>query len=224
MSLHPTLPPLERFVHPRAKRLKLSISTHGIRLTVPPRCSEHAIANFVAQHQHWLLEHWQKLQQAQQQRTLPNQLLLSYMQAPIQLSYVALDGAFHMEHRHHFMVNNQHPEHSLTQLVIALARQVLPDRAYLYAQQQHVKLNQIRIATPRTRWGSCNRHQTIMLHAGLLLMPQDFADYVIWHELAHTRHLHHQAEFWDLLEHFYPQAKQRQSVIKRFVLPWWWQG
>ena len=182
------------------------------------------IANFVAQHQHWLIENWQKLQQAQQQqRSLPNQLTLSYVQHPIQLTYAELDYEFHMEHHTHFIINHQQPERNLTQLVITLARQVLPDRAHRYAEQQHLKINQIRIATPRTRWGSCNRHQTIMLHAGLLLMPQDFADYVIWHELAHIRHLHHQAEFWRLLEHFYPQAKQRQNAIKRFVLPWWWQ-
>jgi predicted metal-dependent hydrolase len=59
----------------------------------------------------------------------------------------------------------------------------------------------------KTRWGSCNQNRAINLNIKLLFLKKEQAQYVMYHELCHTRHMHHNREFWSLLTHFIGNAK-----------------
>lgn len=213
--------------HARAKRLRLAVSVQGIRLTVPPQTSKKQIEVFLAQSQAWLENTWQKQQrrivQAKQQ-AFPEQLQLSYVSQPIILQRQEQDKLFVFDkQQQRLFLNQSYPEYALTQFVLQQAQQILPVQLLDYAQQNQLHVNKVRLATPATRWGSCNHRQEIMLHCGLLLMPKLYADYVLYHELAHIVHLHHQAAFWHFLESMYLQARKIQKEVKQFHLPNWWQ-
>ncbi|MDO4271779.1 MAG: M48 family metallopeptidase, partial [Candidatus Saccharibacteria bacterium] len=55
---------------------------------------------------------------------------------------------------------------------------------------------------------------TISLNIALMKLPEQLSDYVILHELAHTKHMNHGAEFWAELESTYPNAKQARNQLK----------
>ncbi|MEM9603677.1 MAG: M48 family metallopeptidase, partial [Pseudomonadota bacterium] len=40
-------------------------------------------------------------------------------------------------------------------------------------------------------------------------------DYVVLHELAHSRHMNHSAAFWRVLESVCPDARERDRVFDR---------
>jgi len=58
----------------------------------------------------------------------------------------------------------------------------------------------VRIADPRTRWGSAASDATLAFSWRLVLAPVDVLDYVVAHEVAHLRHMNHGPQFWALVD------------------------
>ncbi|MGC8568048.1 MAG: M48 family metallopeptidase [Candidatus Micrarchaeia archaeon] len=73
----------------------------------------------------------------------------------------------------------------------------------------------IRIKTARTLWGSCSRKNNITLNFKLLLMPSKYIEYVIVHELAHTKYRNHSKVFWKNVENIIPDYKTIRRELKR---------
>jgi len=80
------------------------------------------------------------------------------------------------------------------------AKLYLPPRMALLAAQQSFQYKSISINSARTRWGSCSGRKTINLSLYLMLLPQRLSDYVILHELCHTRQMNHGILFWKEME------------------------
>jgi predicted metal-dependent hydrolase len=47
-------------------------------------------------------------------------------------------------------------------------------------------------------------------------LPWNLIDYVLLHELAHTKVLKHDKKFWDTLESFLPGAKNIKKDLNKF--------
>lgn len=79
-----------------------------------------------------------------------------------------------------------------------------------------IDINKFRTSHAKTRWGSCSSTGTISLNIMLMTLPDDLCDYVILHELTHTKHMNHSAAFWRDLEKVCPGAKDRRERLKKF--------
>ncbi len=72
----------------------------------------------------------------------------------------------------------------------------------------------------RRTLGSCRADGLITLSAALLFLPQELADYVICHELAHLRHHDHSAAFHSLCDAFCGgREKELQRALRRYRWP-----
>ena len=60
----------------------------------------------------------------------------------------------------------------------------------------------MKINSSRGRWGSCSARKDINLSYYLVLLPFRLIDYVLLHELCHTREMNHSERFWQLLDRF----------------------
>ena len=80
------------------------------------------------------------------------------------------------------------------------AKLVLPPRLHALSERYGLPFRQVRINSSSGRWGSCSIRKDINLSYHLLLLPGRLIDYVLLHELAHTRVMSHGAEFWALLD------------------------
>ncbi|PJE65167.1 hypothetical protein COU91_02950 [Candidatus Saccharibacteria bacterium CG10_big_fil_rev_8_21_14_0_10_47_8] len=90
---------------------------------------------------------------------------------------------------------------------------LVPRLASLAAQHDLV-YNDVRVRKLTSRWGSCSSNKTITLSYYLIQLPWPLIDYVLLHELAHTIHLHHGANFWNGLERLLPSAKKIRKEIR----------
>ena len=79
------------------------------------------------------------------------------------------------------------------------AEEFLPHLVALLASRFGMSFRQVKISKARTRWGSCSTERNISLSFYLMLVPAHLMDYVILHELAHTREMNHGPRFWELL-------------------------
>lgn len=80
------------------------------------------------------------------------------------------------------------------------AKLVLPPRLHALSERYGLPFRQVRINSSSGRWGSCSIRKDINLSYHLLLLPGRLIDYVLLHELAHTRFMSHGADFWALLD------------------------
>lgn len=66
------------------------------------------------------------------------------------------------------------------------------------------------------RWGSCDQDKKIVLNLFLIQLPWESIDYVILHELIHTRVLKHGPNFWTAFSEVLPSAKNRQKQLRGY--------
>lgn len=66
----------------------------------------------------------------------------------------------------------------------------------------------------KSRWGSCNRNNRLSLNVGLGLLPPELLDYVLLHELLHTRIKNHGKAFWAELTGLMPDARARAIRLR----------
>ena len=68
----------------------------------------------------------------------------------------------------------------------------------------------------RSRWGCCDAKKRIVFNYKLLMLPADIQRYVIVHELCHTVHMNHSAEFYALVSSVCSDYKALQKRLKSY--------
>jgi predicted metal-dependent hydrolase len=67
--------------------------------------------------------------------------------------------------------------------------------------------NKLTIRDQHTRWGSCSATNNISLNQKLQFLPEELQDYILLHELAHTRQKNHGPQFWKILFDIFGKAE-----------------
>ena len=82
------------------------------------------------------------------------------------------------------------------------ARMLLPGYVAERANKFWIRYNGVRVKDTLRRWGSCSSNNILSFSLFAMLLPEEFLNYLIWHELAHLNHLDHSMEFWQLLSSY----------------------
>lgn len=94
------------------------------------------------------------------------------------------------------------------------ANQLLPQRLSQIAQKNGFEYSSVEVKRLTSRWGSCSQHKDIILNIYLMQLPWFLIDYVLIHELVHTEHLNHSADFWKRFEQILPNAKALRKELR----------
>lgn len=96
------------------------------------------------------------------------------------------------------------------------AERLLPQRLRVLADTRGFTYKSVYVKQLTGRWGSCDADQNIVLSLFLAQLPWHLIDYVLLHELTHTKALHHGPDFWLEFERHLPHAKQLRREIKQY--------
>lgn len=96
------------------------------------------------------------------------------------------------------------------------AEALLPQRLQALAAQTGFAYKSVAIKQLKSRWGSCSSEQEIVLNLFLMQLPWHLIDYVLVHELTHTKVMRHGLPFWREMQRHLPTAKQLRKQINTY--------
>jgi len=96
------------------------------------------------------------------------------------------------------------------------AKRILTRRLNDLSLQSGFSYNRVFIRNQRTLWGSCSVQNNINLNIKLTRLPDELLDYVILHELVHTRIKNHSKAFWAELDRFVDNARNMHARLNEY--------
>jgi hypothetical protein len=97
------------------------------------------------------------------------------------------------------------------------ARSYLRERVDHLSTLHSLRYRRLFIRSQKTRWGSCSAHKNISLNWQLIRAPREVIDYVILHELIHTKLANHTHRFWVHLKSVCPRAESAREWLRSHV-------
>ena len=96
------------------------------------------------------------------------------------------------------------------------AKTILVNRLRYLAENYRYPYNRVFIRNQKTRWGSCSAKNNISLNMKLVMLPDALVDYIILHELVHTRKKNHSKSFWSEVDKLVDNSKQLRSRLRQY--------
>lgn len=100
-------------------------------------------------------------------------------------------------------INSERAQNFIKHIIVETcrleAKLYLPMRVNQLANEHGFKYEQVFIKNLKSKWGSCSTQKNINLNLHLVRVSDQLIDYIILHELAHTREMNHGPAFWALL-------------------------
>ncbi|PIF05512.1 MAG: hypothetical protein CSA36_06300 [Draconibacterium sp.] len=97
-------------------------------------------------------------------------------------------------------LSQQNVERILTSVYKDEACELLPLRLQQLAEKYDFKYNRVTIRNNKRNWGSCSSANNISLNLQMMKLPNELIDYILLHELVHTKIKNHSPAFWKKLD------------------------
>ncbi len=97
------------------------------------------------------------------------------------------------------------------------AKKIIPSIVERYSNIMSLFPTNLKYRKNKRTWGSCNYKNGLNFNTLLVKFPIEVIEYVVIHELAHIKHKNHSKKFWDLVEVYCPDYKQREKLLKSFL-------
>lgn len=209
------------------RRISLRVKPDGsVQVYHPWFAGQKEIVAFVKQQTEWIRTHQQKmadkrfcytLNSAVQTKNHTIQILPienGKLQAAIKGKEVILTVPINLE------INSEQVQYFIKKVVTEVcrkeAKEFLPARTLELANRFGFSYQKVFVKNLKSKWGSCFSMGNINLNLSLMLLPDHLIDYILLHELAHTREHNHGEGFWKLLNTLTDgKARQLDKEIKK---------
>lgn len=88
------------------------------------------------------------------------------------------------------------------------ASEKIKPRIKRWSKETGLSFNEFKIRKLDKRWGSCTPSNNILINIDAIKLPFSLIDYLIVHELVHTKIKNHSKEFWAELSKYIPNWKE----------------
>ena len=218
------------FKSSKAKNINISIKPNrGVRVSVPRFVSFKNAERFAHQKIGWMKKHLSKMQTLENKATVFNMdtefytkqhSLLIEKKAVNDYKTTIQSGVIKVTIPNEFHISSIESQNFIKQAIEKTwrkeAKELLTKRTAELAQIHGFKFNKVSIRNSKTRWGSCSYNNNINLSLHLMMLPDHLIDYVILHELAHTKEKNHGIHFWKLLDNLTGNAKGLDKEVKQY--------
>lgn len=214
----------------RAKNINVRIAKDNLRVTLPRRATEAEAMRFINSVRERIIRKQNKLKN----NALTNNLTLNENSLLKTLTFSVETRATERENVFFSMKNAvlivEFPQkadcadekmqaifwNGINYFLKKEAKRILPNRVRILADEYGFSYASVKIQSSKTRWGSCSQGKNINLSFSLMLLPQHLIDYVILHELCHTKEMNHSTRFWQEMDRVTDgKAKKLRAELKK---------
>jgi len=86
-------------------------------------------------------------------------------------------------------------------------------RVHKWSKVMKLPFNQLKFMKLEKRWGSCTPSNNIIINIDVIKLPFSLIDYLIVHELSHTKIKNHSKEFWAEVSKYLPNWKELDNSM-----------
>lgn len=215
---------VQRLCHPRARRMRLTVTSGGARVTYPVGTHPASIAAFLRQHGEWLERKLGELKLGDRPAALKPGITTLFPLRGEATRVSWREGPYpRIEHTPHRLVVIMPKAHRRTQdaargmLGSWLDAQLRKDVSRWlgrYCPLLGLAPTALRVRPLKSLWGSLDTRDRVTLDLALVLAPSAVLKYVLVHELCHLRVRSHSPRFWKLVESFLPNWREQRDWLR----------
>ncbi|MBQ8295219.1 MAG: M48 family metallopeptidase [Clostridia bacterium] len=207
----------DEIIRSRRKTLSMTIDPFGrLVIRAPYSCGEERIFDFIRQKENWILK-----KQAERKGAgvrLPPENLDGY-----RFLLLGKDCVIRLTDDAHIRFDDKQgvlflpSKNARTKLVKWLkenAKRIFTIVTERKAAEMQTTFRSVSVSSAKSKWGSCSYDNAIRYTFRLLYAPREIIEYVVTHELAHTKHKNHSAAFWAEVEKYVPDWKTKRKWLK----------
>jgi predicted metal-dependent hydrolase len=212
------------------KNISISVKPfEGVRVSIPFLVSYDRAMRFIMQKKSWIVKALSKTDFIEQKKTIFNldsdfttfnhQLVIT--QEPVNACQVRVaNNKISVKINAFQDVESDEIQNSIRRGIEKAwskeAKEILIPKVAFHANKFGLIYESVSVRKTVSRWGSCSSKNNISLSLYLMHVPEHLLDYVILHELAHTKVKNHSREFWIFLEKLQPNARQLSRELKSY--------
>jgi predicted metal-dependent hydrolase len=175
----------------RARHVRVTVHEDGsVVVTKPKRVSLRAIESFVQQKEGWIITAQEHMVLLREKR----------------------------EKKHGVATSLPRLRRGTAPYRIALkeARALVQERIRYFATLGNFSYGTISIRNQKSRWGSCSAAGNLSFNYRLIYLPTELVDYLLVHELSHTKHHNHSVTFWVEVGKYIPNHRAKRKELQRY--------
>lgn len=206
-----------KIIRSHRKSLTIQISPNGdIIVKAPYLLPEFIINRFLKQKSIWIEKQQKRmsLRPKKQQASFDEGSEFWYLGKPYKLLFgnyhdISITTHFHIPYAFTIRLKKE-----LKIWYIKKAKELITQRVILYAKDMGTTYTSLRYSDTQSKWGSCSPQNDLQFSWRLIMAPLIVIDYVVVHELAHTKEKNHQKAFWQIVAQHKPAYKQYIKWLK----------
>lgn len=204
-----------QIVKSKRKTISLVIKNNGdFIIRAPLNAKNKDIDKFIHQKENWIIKkRTEQFSNAVMPLTFNGEEQISILGKVYNLIY---DDVFRAK-----IVNDQillpskNPKDNLVLLLKKIAKNHLRERVDFFSNKFDLSYASVSISNAKTCWGSCSFSNKLHFTYKLIMCPEEIVDYIVIHELCHTKIKNHSAKFWELVMNYNPCYKTHEQWLKK---------
>ena len=207
----------DEIIRSSRKTLSLTIDPFGRLIVRAPRsCKEERIFKFIQEKERWILRKKSERQGAGMRLPPENldgyQFLLLGKTCRIRLiedKNIAFDSENAIVY-----LPEKNARIRLIKWLKENAKRIFTQVTEEKAGQMGTQFHSVAVCSAKSKWGSCSYDNKIRYTFRLIYAPKEVIEYVVIHELAHTKYKNHSPLFWSEVGKYVPDWKEKRKWLK----------